>query len=85
VPEAIRSPRGLPDPDSSGRPTFFRFGALTDIGASGSVKQESGTVESWRPPLSEGRVTYHGAALFAYSPKVGEGVFSEVGILRRGA
>jgi hypothetical protein len=35
VPEAMRGPRGLPDPDSSGRPTFFRFGALPDIGASG--------------------------------------------------
>ena len=35
LPEAVRGSRGLPDIDSSGRPTFLRFGALTDIGASG--------------------------------------------------
>src|SRR5829696_140560 len=34
MPEAVCGPRGLPDPDGSGRLTFFRFGALTDIGAS---------------------------------------------------
>jgi hypothetical protein len=36
MPEAVCGPRGLPDPDGSGRLTFFRFGALTDIGASDS-------------------------------------------------
>src|SRR5215207_986806 len=34
VPEAVRGPRGLPDPHGSRELTSFHFGALTDIGAS---------------------------------------------------
>jgi hypothetical protein len=40
--------------------------------------EESATIESWRPSLSEGFLTSHGAVLFAHSPKVEEDVFSEV-------
>jgi hypothetical protein len=39
VPKALRCPRGLPDPDGSGHLAFFRFGALTDIGASGRARK----------------------------------------------
>ena len=34
MPEAVRGPRGLPDPRGSRSPTSFHLGALTDIGAS---------------------------------------------------
>ena len=34
VPEAVRCPRGLPDLEGSGHPTFFLFGASTYIGVS---------------------------------------------------
>jgi hypothetical protein len=38
------------------------------------VEGENGTVESWPPKWSEGRVTSHDATLCAYSPKCWEGV-----------
>jgi hypothetical protein len=34
------------------------------------VEEEGSTVESWRLRWSEGRVTSHGAVLFAHSPEL---------------
>ena len=62
MPEAVCGPRGLPDPDGSGRLTFFRFGALTDIGASDNA---SGGHLGLRPlrdeqaPISRPRHKHH--------------------------
>jgi hypothetical protein len=42
------------------------------------VEGKSSIVESWRPTWAEDHVTFHEAALRAYSPKGSVGVFSEV-------
>jgi hypothetical protein len=53
--------------------TRLTIGVLTQKTLDGSMKRETGTVESWRSPLSKGRVTSHGVAHFTHSPKVEEG------------